>query len=82
MQAHFFPVIWINHACVKVQSVEQRAFKDGFVVWLIITQVRIMITSKGSRLKELGRNVVSFNLNFFSATISFNVKFQKDSTVL
>ena len=82
MQAHVFPVRWINHACIKVQSVEQQAFKDGFVVWLIITQVRIMTTSKGSRLKELGRNVVSFNLNFFSATISFNVKFQKDSTVL
>ena len=41
-----------------------------------------MTTSKGSRLKELGRNVVSFNRNFFNATISFNVKFQKDSTVL
>ena len=42
----------------------------------------MMTMSERLQIKEFDRKVVSFNQNFVYATISFNVKFKNDSTVV
>ena len=51
-------------------------------VWSIITQMTMMTMSERLQIKEFNRKVVSFNQNFFYATISSNVKLKNDSMVV
>ena len=72
-------------ACVATSVPGYRSFPKwamAVFVWSIITQMTMMTMSERLQIKEFDRKVVSFNQNFVYATISFNVEFKNDSTVV